>query len=766
MSTAFYHRPHHARVHFDGRLTWDAALDLVETLNTVVDQYHYDAVELVITSPGGDTDALRHVLTALRERQADGVSFQTRVLSFAASAAGVLATAGDFRSAAHDAKFLFHAVRQHREDALTAETARAVLDHVSHVDQWLLGELLVGALLTRSRPPREARADPCDRPVLEALWRVVAPRRRRIPAAVDVLAKAVCDHVERAVEAEDAAALCRLYAAILPVETPISAALACTLRLIDYVGTVPGPASVAVDDEPSLVVPEWRKLFPPDGVVPRNLLARHALILGETGSGKTCSAILPSLSAFARADVSVVGATLVIDPKRELLPALEALAPGRVRRVQTERLALNVMAGPRWSLADDLAAGRWLTAAYRVLSRAASFVPMSAARVLLPHAATGEANAEFFDREGTALAQCVLALVLLLLVRDASEDRPRIGTSTPVGSWLLDVRARAEAGWSALALTAWALTSSLIVAPGSSSWLFACVVDAVIAKSGDRTRLDEAQELRTRVLGYWHSMSKIDRQFAGVLAAAVNAVVDFARPSCARALYVGCEPGYRESDHRLDLAVMVSPRTAHGAVLVVQPARDDADHLVTVALKARFFEAVLDDPDRAGAGAGRPLIGYVADEFHRFVTSDPVHGEQSYLDSCRSFGGCCVLATQSAANIEHALAHGTSPSAATDAAMSILWTNTATKMIFRTTDPDTVRRVEALCPEIPGLVSVVRARPLSGLQPGACVASLADGRFERCQLQPFTSPEAARSPRRAPEASAARPHGASAPVRE
>ena len=117
--------------------------------------------------------------------------------------------------------------------------------------------------------------------------------------------------------------------------------------------------------------------------------------------------------------------------------------------------------------------------------------------------------------------------------------------------------------------------------------------------------------------------------------------------------------------------------------------------------------------------------------FHRFVTSDPVHGEQSYLDSCRSFRGCCVLATQSATNIEHELAHGTSPAAAADAAMSILWTNTATKIIFRTTDPDTVRRVEALCPEVPGLVPVVRARPLSGLQPGACIASLADGRFER-----------------------------------
>ena len=39
MSTVFYHHPHHALVVFDGKLTWPAALELVETLDTVVDTY-------------------------------------------------------------------------------------------------------------------------------------------------------------------------------------------------------------------------------------------------------------------------------------------------------------------------------------------------------------------------------------------------------------------------------------------------------------------------------------------------------------------------------------------------------------------------------------------------------------------------------------------------------------------------------------------------------------------------------------------------------
>lgn len=46
-------------------------------------------------------------------------------------------------------------------------------------------------------------------------------------------------------------------------------------------------------------------------------------------------------------------------------------------------------------------------------------------------------------------------------------------------------------------------------------------------------------------------------------------------------------------------------------------------------------------------GGGMPLVGYVADECHGFATADEVHDEQSFLDTCRSFGTFCVLACQS-----------------------------------------------------------------------------------------------------------------------
>ena len=70
-----------------------------------------------------------------------------------------------------------------------------------------------------------------------------------------------------------------------------------------------------------------------------------------------------------------------------------------------------------------------------------------------------------------------------------------------------------------------------------------------------------------------------------------------------------------------------------------------------MALKASFFEAVLAEPARVRAEPDLPLVGYVADEFHRFVTSDAVHGEQSFLDTCRSHGA--LLHPRNAIDAQH-----------------------------------------------------------------------------------------------------------------
>ena len=87
--------------------------------------------------------------------------------------------------------------------------------------------------------------------------------------------------------------------------------------------------------------------FPPHGEVPRAALTRHMLVLGETGSGKTASSILPVVAAMARETGERIGGALVIDPKRELGPVLERLAGERLHHVLADTAALNLMAGER-----------------------------------------------------------------------------------------------------------------------------------------------------------------------------------------------------------------------------------------------------------------------------------------------------------------------------------------------------------------------------------------------------------------------------------
>ena len=153
-------------------------------------------------------------------------------------------------------------------------------------------------------------------------------------------------------------------------------------------------------------------------------------------------------------------------------------------------------------------------------------------------------------------------------------------------------------------------------------------------------------------------------------------------------------------------------------------------------LKAGFFEAVLAEPARIRAEPDLPLVGYVADEFHLFVTADAVHGDQSFADTSRSYSAFSVFSTQSTRSIAHALSLGGAGWDTNEAALDILLANTATKFFFRSTDADTAARVAALSPHRPGFAPPTAVRPLATLLPGEAYISLADGRFERRQLEP------------------------------
>ena len=784
---SFSHRGDHAVVTFSDELTWEAATELTDILEILVDHYFYRRIDVVISSYGGIIAALDYYLDAVRRYRAQGVHVRAYVICQAASAGALmLSLADDDRVAESTARLFFHFTRVLSPGSVTAGGCVSMHAELCRVDDDLIGRLVDRALADpAARGP--VSAAPSDRRTLERLLGPDGLGETNRPPRLRALVHALDRKVTAALRAGDRRTLERLYRALFEMECWISSRLARVLRLVDSIGLSDRRAAVPFSGRPGLTVPEWRSLFSPSGHVCREVLLRHTLLLGETGSGKTLSGVVPALVASARAPRDALSAVLVIDPKRELGPVLERFAPDRFDPITSSRLVIDLMAPSAWSVAHDLTTGRWQRAAVRILLRAVSFVPTMAARVLVDHQGS-DSNAEFFEREGTNLLVTVLAFILMVTRPEASSPDDWLADDPVARAWLHQLLQRAKGsgaapGPNALALAAWVLDGPLTALPSDKSsivasvsaesltelptdelcvssvdsrapnreWLFARVARRALAVWG--TEPGEARDLLGRVVDYWLPMVAIDRQYAGVLATARGACAEFADPAVSATLYFGCEPGYaaaRDAGMVRDFAQAVG-RDGGGRVMVFQPALTGGGTLAAKALKASFFEAVLNDPDRAAGAPDVPLAGYVADECHRFVTSDRVHGEQSFLDTCRSFSAFCVLACQSVSSIEHALSHGGGSGARDSSAVSVLWNNTGSKLFFRSTDPDTAQRVADLSPSRPGLTDVTRVRPLSSLAPGECYAALANGRFERRQLEPFTEPVADRRlPERAP----------------
>ena len=521
MNLAVQHHPERFVVPFAGELTWPAAAELVDAVDAHLEHYHYRRVELVVASPGGLVAALEHILRALARWRARGVEVRTRVVASAESAAAVLVSLGDERTAAPGAKLLYHLARVPEAGTVTARASAALHGELSRADARIVGHLVERALATRRPVPH--RAEPRDR---EALERIVgalaghAPPGGRRPRLKRLAARAG-RALDAAVRSGDRDTVIRVYRALARVDRHISAELARTLRLIDRVDD---GCDVSDSPEPdlqaiALTVPEWRSLFPPSGAVPRAVLTRHVFAVGETGSGKTASVIMPVLSAMARSER--ISGALVIDPKRDLGSVLEREAPGRLERLDAGTVALDLMAGTRAAVDADLAARRWTSAAVRMLHRVSSFLPASPLRVLGPHRISGP-NAEFFAQEGTALLRDVLGLVLMLSADDAPPPHEWIVPLDEASlRWVHALGERARAGEgargpNALSLCAWALEGPLAVPldedDRTSRWLFADIARQAMAVWG--AAAGEGRDLLERAGAYWRAQARVPRQYA------------------------------------------------------------------------------------------------------------------------------------------------------------------------------------------------------------------------------------------------------------
>ena len=174
-----------------------------------------------------------------------------------------------------------------------------------------------------------------------------------------------------------------------------------------------------------------------------------------------------------------------------------------------------------------------------------------------------------------------------------------------------------------------------------------------------------------------------------------------------------------------------------GKVFVFCPAGSNMsveEEFIVRAAKARLFEKCL-VKERENLFEGRStirtrsshIVAYVADEFQRFVTVGDEHGEQSFIDRCRSYGVCCVFATQSLSSLRYKLGR----SVQADNSLNIVLSNIGTKAFFRTTDREAIEYLNLLL----GIDLGSSKRGLTTLEVGACWLARANGSFSRRRMR-------------------------------
>ena len=230
--------------------------------------------------------ALAYYLNAVRNWSKKGVRFRTRVISTAASAGAFIVSLGDERVAEPGAKLIFHHARACNANDLTASAITELHSNLRRLDDSMLGILAARALAAPSNTPKVPfTAERSDREVLERLYAGLKPGTANKRLKRRKLARAIGRAVERACRDGDAETMKAIYWRLFKTEAPISAKLARTLRLIDRIGSRTAE-DIRIEGTPGLTIPEWRVLYPPKGEIPREVLTRHVLVLGETGSGE------------------------------------------------------------------------------------------------------------------------------------------------------------------------------------------------------------------------------------------------------------------------------------------------------------------------------------------------------------------------------------------------------------------------------------------------------------------------------------------------
>jgi len=479
------------------------------------------------------------------------------------------------------------------------------------------------------------------------------------------------------------------------------------------------------EDDPAFILEGWEELDIKDGrEIDAKTMARHFLILGETGSGKTASGVKPLLRSILNYESikAEKASVLVIDPKAEL--------SGFVKNVMGKRF-------DKEALILDLDKDQ-----YRI---------------------------DIFERERTDGRCNLSARDIIELVKPFSKDiltetnnsRDPYWVNTPLAmirdvlEVILYCRKKDLDFWAEFAKQCKIICKNAKkdsnTTKDSIELAFGNIVKQLDFKHNPNNFFLPMKRFFDLMGGWTGICMKTFENACEELKvpphlSAFTSNIKLSMSATTIGSLMTIAPRYIDplTSHKLVRHVWLNPSEApenslriedavnDGKVLIYSPGDNSfISDAIGKLIKGRFFKATLTRKNKK-----RP-VAYVCDEFQRFITGDPESGEQSFLDRCRAYRGICVLATQSIASIQKALSDTGEPSV--ESCISIILNNTGTKMFFRNTDTETQNRLKAIIPRDTMSDSwnnchIMEARPISTLGEGECYYLFSNSKWGRAKI--------------------------------
>jgi len=477
---------------------------------------------------------------------------------------------------------------------------------------------------------------------------------------------------------------------------------------------------------PKFRIPGWRELLGKEECVAAPEMARHFLITGETGSGKSVSAVMRLLEAIlrypeedlyesyakevGRADSAedLQPSVLVVDPKEELGEIVNKEARGRRVIEITNGTARHAGVPEGRSRVLHLFEGRDLNKldafeAMDLILQHSDFFVQDQARTREPS----------WNLQAATVLRDFVAIEMYLHKRDKGSveclwDRMRHSLSEDdrYASYLPALDYCAE--------NYFRPHGTLLNICAGEDDRFA--LDSYVTAA---TEMGVPGEMTAR-------LSSLNRLYHGTRSGViwmVNGILaDMASEEFAACVSVNpLEPPPDE------VRLSVADALNDGDLVVYVPkGTSPVADMVGRCLKSRFFAFAFERENKV-----RPFF-YVVDEAHRFLTCGTEDGEQSLLDRCRAYRTGVVLATQSIASMAYKLGQGDRNRVALD----MLLNNCGNALYFRTPDIQTKENLAERIPLPPvqGRPHILKVRPLTSLGVGQCYALRCNGSWGLFQV--------------------------------